>query len=133
MVRFGVMEPLTRTNGLILDSIQEALWMYFQPIKSDDPQLDFYTMYKRETVEYDTKCMQKHKDLNNTLIFVRVWILLVATRVDHNFRLTCSPRSVPPLPSMSSPGSSQALANGLKPTSVCLFSPIIRPLNSLPP
>ena len=46
--------------------------MYFQPIKNDDPQLDFYTMYKRETVEYDSECMQKYnEDLNTTLIFVR--------------------------------------------------------------
>ena len=35
-------------------SIQEALRMYFQPIKNEDPQLDFYTMYKREATEYDT-------------------------------------------------------------------------------
>jgi len=92
--------------------------MYFQPIKNDDPQLDFYTMYKRETVEYDTEYMQKHnEDLNTTLIFVRVWIPLVATCVDHNFRPACSPRSVPPSPSTSSPSSSQTLANGPKPTS----------------
>ena len=52
-------------------SIQEALRIYFQPIKNDDPQLDFYTMYKRETVEYDTEYMQKYnEDLNTTLIFV---------------------------------------------------------------
>ena len=45
--------------------------MYFQPIKNDDPNLDFYTMYKRETTEYDTEYMQKHnEDLNTTLIFV---------------------------------------------------------------
>jgi len=45
--------------------------MYLQPIKNDDPQLDFYTMYKRETMEYDTEYMQKYnEDLNTTLIFV---------------------------------------------------------------
>lgn len=45
--------------------------MYFQPIKNDDPQLDFYTMYKRETMEYDTEYMNKYnEDLNTTLIFV---------------------------------------------------------------
>ena len=54
------------------DSIQEALRMYFQPIKTNDPNLDFYTMYKRETMEYDTEYMQKYnEDLNTTLIFVR--------------------------------------------------------------
>ena len=46
--------------------------MYFQPIKNDDPKFDFYTMYKRETTEYDTEYIQKYnEDLNTTLIFVR--------------------------------------------------------------
>ena len=59
---------------LTRDSIQEALRMYFQPIKNDDPKLDFYTMYKRETTEYDTEYMQKYnEDLNTTLIFVRFY------------------------------------------------------------
>ena len=45
--------------------------MYLQPMKNDDPQLDFYTMYKRETTVYDTEYMQKYdEDLNTTLIFV---------------------------------------------------------------
>jgi len=62
-----------RANRLILNSIQEALRMYLQPIKNDDPQLDFYTMCKREAVEYNTEYMKKHnEDLNTTLIFVRV-------------------------------------------------------------
>ena len=46
--------------------------MYFQPIKNDDPNLDFYTMYKREATEYDADYIAKHnEDLNTTLIFVR--------------------------------------------------------------
>ena len=53
--------------------------MYFQPIKNDDPQLDFCTMYKRETTEYDTKYMQKYnEDLNTTLIFVRSSVPFIA-------------------------------------------------------
>ena len=45
--------------------------MYFQPTKNDDPRVDFYTMYKRETVEYDSEYMNKYnEDLNTTLIFV---------------------------------------------------------------
>jgi len=64
-----------RDSKLIWDSIQEG--MYLQSIRNDDPQLDFYTMYKRETTEYDTEYMQKHnEDLNTTLIFMRVWIPL---------------------------------------------------------
>jgi len=63
---------IARTNKLTPDSIQEALRMFLQPIKNEDPRLDFYTMYKRETVEYDTEYMRnRNEDLNATLIFVR--------------------------------------------------------------
>jgi hypothetical protein len=52
--------------------------MYLQPIKNDDPKLDFYTMYKRETMEYDTESMQKYnEDLNTTLIFVRFCVPII--------------------------------------------------------
>ena len=62
---------MARSGKLTPDSIQDALRMFLQPIKNDDPKLDFYTMYKRETVEYDTEYMQKYnEDLNTTLIFV---------------------------------------------------------------
>jgi len=73
MVCFRDVEPVVSTKALTpAYSIQEALRMYLQPIKNDDPQLDFYTMYKRETMEYDTEYMQKYnEDLNTTLIFVR--------------------------------------------------------------
>ena len=77
MVSVRDLELIPATNELTPpDSIQEALRMYLQPIKNDDPQLDFYTMYKRETMEYDTENMQKHnEDLNTTLIFVRLRVL----------------------------------------------------------
>jgi len=46
--------------------------MYFQPIKNEDPHLDFYTVYKREATEYDAEHMKKyHEELNVILIFVR--------------------------------------------------------------
>jgi len=72
MVRFEDAESVARTNKLTrANSIQEALRMYLQPIKNDDPQLDFYTMYKRETMGYDTEYMQKYNEvLSTTLIFV---------------------------------------------------------------
>jgi len=55
--------------------------MYLQPIKDGDPRLDFYTMYKRETMEYDTEYMQRcNEDLNTTLIFVRFRAPLIMTR-----------------------------------------------------
>ena len=39
--------------------------------QSEDPHLDFYTMYKGEATEYDTEYMKKYnEDLNTNLIFV---------------------------------------------------------------
>jgi len=80
MVRFG--ESIARTSKLTpVNSIQEALRMYLQPIKNDDPQLDFYTMCKRDTMEYDTEYMQKYnEDLNTTLTFVRCCLLWFTMR-----------------------------------------------------
>ena len=53
-------------------SLQDALRTFFQPIKSGDPRVDFYTMYKREAAEYDMDYVKKYdEDLNTTLIFVR--------------------------------------------------------------
>lgn len=53
-------------------SFQDALRTFFQPIKHDDPRLDFYAIYKKEATEYDTNYVKKYdEDLNTTLIFVR--------------------------------------------------------------
>jgi len=73
MVRYGDVESASKTSSLTQDSsIQDALRMFLQPIKNDDPKIDFYTMYKREATEYDTEYMQNYnEDLNTTLIFVR--------------------------------------------------------------
>ena len=102
--------------------------MYFQPIKNDDPQLDFYTMYKRETVEFDTEYMQKYnEDLNTTLIFVCSSLPLIVMRADHNPRLVYSPPSVPPSLSPSSPSSNQTQQNGQKHTSGRFSSASIHP------
>ena len=84
MVRSGDSGSIARANELTPHSIQEVLRMYLQPIKHDDPQLDFYTMYKRETMEYDTEYMQKYnEDLNTTLIFVRFRVPSSVYSVDH--------------------------------------------------
>ena len=84
MVRFRDAGSIATTNELTPDSIQEALQKYFQPIKYDDPGLDFYTMYKRETTEYDKDSMDKYdEDLDTTLIFVRFCVPCIAIRVDH--------------------------------------------------
>ena len=119
MVRFVDAVLVARAKKLTPDSIQEALRTYFQPIKNDDPQLDFYTMYKRETMEYDTEYMDKYnEDLNTTLIFVSFPVPpIFLLDIDHIYRPVCSPRSAPLSSSMSSPSSGQIPANGRKPIS----------------
>ena len=113
-------------SPLTPDSIQEALRMYFQPIKNDDAELDLYTMYKRETTEYDTEYMQKYnEDLNITLIFVRFcfpFYHYVTSSYDSVSRPVCSPRSAPPSSSTFSRNSSQTPGIGQKPTSGRFFS-----------
>ena len=102
--------------------------MYFQPIKTDDPQLDFYTLYKRETVEYDTEYMQKYnEDLNTTLIFVCSSLSLTAMHIDHDPRPVCSLPSAPPSPSPSSPSSCRTQENGQKRISERFSSASIHP------
>lgn len=45
--------------------------MFLPPIRNDDPQLEFFANYRRETKEYDTEHIQRYgEDLNATLIFV---------------------------------------------------------------
>ena len=124
MVRIGDAGSITGTNKLTIDSIQEALRMYFQPIKNDDPKLDFFTMYKRETTEYDAEYMNKYnEDLNTTLIFVSSSISSSTHSVDLALRPACSLRSVPPSLLMSSRASSQIQPNDLRPISAPFSSP----------
>ena len=79
-----------RRRPLIGRSLQEALRSFFQPIKSDDPRLDFYTMYKREAIEYDTDYVKKYdEDLNTTLIFVRRSLFVLVVYLTCSYRRVC--------------------------------------------
>ena len=69
---FGAAVPGWATAEWDTSSIQDALRTFLQPIKSDDPRVDFYTIYKKEATEYDTDYVKKYdEDLSTTLIFVR--------------------------------------------------------------
>ena len=73
-IQNGTLSPFPSPGWLSADrpSIQEALRHFFQPTKTGDPRADFYTMYKRESMEYDMDKVKKYdEDLNTTLIFVR--------------------------------------------------------------
>ena len=81
-------------------SIQAALRAFLQPIKTEDPRVDFYTMYKKESLEYDTEYVKKYEeDLNTTLIFVRYLLPYLANHLTYSLRPACSLPSAPPLSS----------------------------------
>jgi len=72
-IQSGTFDIQHRFNDVPLNerSFQDALRTFFQPIKNDDARLDFYAVYKKEAVEYDTDYVKKYdEDLNTTLIFV---------------------------------------------------------------
>ena len=74
-IQSGTLDMLHHSHRRPLSgsSFHDALKSFFQPIKTDDPRLDFYTMYKREAMEYDADYVKKYdEDLNTTLIFVRL-------------------------------------------------------------
>ena len=99
-------------------SLQDALRTFFQPNKTEDHRVDFYTMYKRESAEYDTDYVKKYdEDLNTTLIFVRCLSHCLVN--DLNFCCTpvCSPPSAPPSLSTSIQISSPIPTNNLQPSS----------------
>jgi len=98
-------------------SLQDALRTFFQPIKTDDPRLDFYTMYKREATEYDTDYVKKYdEDLNTTLIFVRCISSAPAIYLTRSHRRVCSLQSARLSSSMSTRTSNLILTNNLWPS-----------------
>jgi len=67
-------------------------------LSTDDPRLDFYTIYGGEATGYDTDYVKKYdEDLNTTLIFVRRSSSSLAGR------RVCSLLSAPLLSSTSIP------------------------------
>ena len=96
--------PLPRPDCCPLTgrSFRDALAHFFQPTKTGDPRLDFYTMYKREAAEYDTDYVKKYdEDLNTTLIFVRYLSSYLVNYLTCFPRPACSLRSAPPSSSTS--------------------------------
>ena len=70
--------------------------MFFQPIKNDDPRVDFYTVYEREAAQYDIDYIKKYDDdLNTTLIFVRRLSCTLVDNLTRSCRPVCFLLSVP--------------------------------------
>jgi len=115
-------------------SLQDALRTFFQPIKTDDPRLDFYTMYKREATEYDTDYVKKYdEDLNTTLIFVRCISSAPAIYLTCSHRRVCFLPSALRLSSMSIRTSNPIQMNNPLPSSVPSSSPSTSPPSPVRP
>ena len=94
--------PLPDYCPLTGPSFQDALKHFFQPTNTGDARVDFYTMYKRESAEYDTDYVKKYdEDLNTTLIFVRYLSARLTNYLTHSLRPGCSLPSARPLSSTS--------------------------------
>ena len=115
-------------------SLQDALRTFFQPIKTDDPRVDFYTMYKREATEYDTDYVKKYdEDLNTTLIFVCCISSDPAIYLTRSHRRVCSLPSARLSSSMSIRTSNPILTSNLRPSSVPSSSLSISPPSPVRP
>jgi len=115
-------------------SLQDALRTFFQPIKTDDPRLDFYTMYKREATEYDTDYVKKYDDdLNTTLIFVRCVSSASAIYLTCPHRRVCSLPLAPRLSSTSNRTSNPIPTSNPRPSSVPFSSLSISPPSPVRP
>ena len=111
--------PLPDCCTLTGRSFQEALRHFFQPTKTGDPRVDFYTMYKRESAEYDTDYVKKYdEDLNTTLIFVRYSSSYLVNHLTYSCRPAYSLPQAPPSSSTSIRISNPIPTNNPPPSSV---------------
>ena len=117
---FNTLPSFGPTRVLLTErSLQDALRTFFQPIKTDDPRLDFYTMYKREATEYDTDYVKKYdEDLNTTLIFVRCISSAPAIYLTYSHRRDCPLPSIRLSSSTSIRTSDRIPTSNLRPSSV---------------
>jgi len=115
-------------------SFQDALRTFFQPVKTDDPRLDFYTMYKKEATEYDTDYVKKYdEDLNTTLIFVCRSSSAPVNYLTCSHRRVCSLPSAQPSSSMSTRTSNPIPTSNPPPSSVPFSSLSISPPSTTRP
>ena len=112
--------PFPRSDRCLLTgrSIHDVLRNFIPPIKTGDPRVDFYAMYKKESLEYDTEYVKKYdEDLNTTLIFVRHLSSYLINHLIWSLRPACSPQSAPPSSSTSIRASSPIQTNNPPPSS----------------
>ena len=63
-------------------SLHSALKEFLEPLRTNDPRTDFFTVYRRESEEFDRDYARKYDDdLNTSLIFVSLHAPVLPT--DH--------------------------------------------------
>ena len=83
-------------------SLQDALKTFFRRIKTEEPRVDFYSMYKRKSAKYDTDYVKKYdENLDTTLIFGRYSSSYLVVHLTYSYRPAFSLPSAPPLSSTS--------------------------------
>lgn len=64
------------------NSLRSSLKEFFDPVRTDDPRSDFYTVYRRESGEFDRDYIAKYDgDLNTSLLFVCFTLCTVNTKL----------------------------------------------------
>ena len=130
-IQSGTCEAVRRFGRRLKgNSFQDALRAFFQPIKTDDTRRDFYTVYKREAIEYDMDYIKKYdEDLNTTLIFVRHPPLALAVYLTCPRRPVCSLLSARRSSSMSNQSFSPTRTINQQPSFAPSFSRSTNPLS----
>ena len=125
---------LTRWPPLSRSSFQDALRDFFPPIQTGDPRHDFYTMYNKEAMDYDTDNVKKYdEDLNTTLIFVRAPPFTLLASLTCPLRRDYSLLSVQRSLSTLSRNSNPIRTNNPRPSSVRSSSLSTNPLSRVKP
>ena len=58
-------------------SLHSALKEFFEPLRTNDSRTDFFTVYRKESEEFDREYTRKYdEDLNTSLIFVSHLVLV---------------------------------------------------------
>ena len=124
----------THCRALSGGSFRDALGTFFQPAKTDDPRLDFYTVYNKEANEYDVDYVKKYdEDLNTTLICVRHFSCAPSNGLIQSCRQVCSPPSAQLLSSTSIKSFNQIPTIDRQLSSRPSFSPSITPQSQTKP
>jgi len=70
MVRWPRLATAGAPTITLYHSLHSALKEFFDPLRTNDPRTDFFTLYRRESGEFDRYYARKYDDLNTFLIFV---------------------------------------------------------------